>query len=174
MTQPRFILGKNSVAKLQGVHPRLVAVVREAITITPVDFAVHAGRRTVAEQRQMVARGVSKTMNSNHLVKADGLGWAVDLVPWVDGALTWDWKLTTKAGQVIEPFFHIAAAMRAAAIRQGTPLVWGGVWDRRLADLPATAPGLKQAMADYGARRRRIAPGKSVLYDGPHFELKES
>ena len=167
MTHPHFVLGQKSLGHLVGVHPKLVGVVKEAITTTPVDFAVHDGARTVAEQRVLVARGRSKTMNSNHLVKADGLGWAVDLVPFVDGELTWEWKLTTKAGQVLEPFYHIAAAMRAAAIRQNVPLVWGGVWDRRLASLPASAAGLKQAMADYGKRH----PGPD-FFDGPHFELK--
>lgn len=167
MTQPHFVLGQKSLGHLVMVHPKLVGVVREAITTSPVDFAVHDGARTIPEQRKLVAQGRSRTMNSNHLVKADGLGWAVDLVPYVDGALTWEWKLTTKAGQVLEPFYHIAAAMRAAAIRQGVPLVWGGVWDRRLADLPPTAAGLKKAMQEYGVRHVG-----SDLFDGPHFELK--
>jgi len=167
VTHPHFVLGQKSLGHLVGVHPKLVAVVKEAITTTPVDFAVHDGARTHAEQRVLVARGRSKTMNSNHLVKADGLGWAVDLVPFVDGELTWEWKLTTKGGQVLEPFYHIAAAMRAAAIRQNVPLVWGGVWDRRLAALPASAAGLKKAMQEYGVRH----PGPD-FFDGPHFELK--
>ena len=67
---------------------------------------------------------------------------------------------------MLEPFYDIAAAMRGAALIRGVVLTWGGVWDRRLNYLPATAAGLKAAVEAYKVRH----PGVDFL-DGPHFEL---
>lgn len=154
-----YALGAGSRRELAGVHPRLVAVVERAIMLTTQDFTVHDGLRTEAEQRDYVARGVSKTMKSLHMRQADGHGHAVDLVPFINGKLRWEWK----------PIYVIAAAVRQAAAELGVPLIWGGVWDKPLADLPATAAGIEAAVAAYVNRRRKA--GKSAFIDGPHFEL---
>lgn len=151
-----FVLGKKSLANLEGVHPKLVMVVKRAIEITVQDFTVQDGLRTVEEQRQLVARGASKTMNSRHLPQRDGYGHAVDLVPWINGQPRWEW----------EPIYDIAAAVQEAAAQEGVALRWGGVWDRRLGDLPSGREGLKRAVADYCRRH----PGPDFI-DGPHYEL---
>ena len=72
-----FALGAKSLAELAGVDPRLVAVVKRAIEISPQDFAVHDGLRTEAEQTALVRAGASQTMNSMHRKQADGFGHAV-------------------------------------------------------------------------------------------------
>jgi len=153
-----FQLGQRSLANLDGVHPQLVKVVRRAIELSAVDFGVpERAVRTAAEQAEKVRRGVSKTLNSRHLIRSDGFGHAVDLVPWIERRFTWNaW----------DPFFQIAAAMRDAANTAGVDLVWGGVWDKGLAHLPGTAAGLREAVEEYKARH----PGPDFL-DGPHFEL---
>jgi peptidoglycan L-alanyl-D-glutamate endopeptidase CwlK len=164
-----YVLGAASRRELAGVHPALLALVETAIGITEQDFGVHDGLRTEAEQRDYVKRGVSKTMNSKHMKQADGFGHAVDLVPYINGKLRWEWK----------PIFVIAAAVRAAlgtvnALRVAdgkSPLkiIWGGVWDRDFASLPADAAGMEQAVNSYVARRRAL--GKTAFIDGPHFEM---
>jgi peptidoglycan L-alanyl-D-glutamate endopeptidase CwlK len=146
-----FALGKASQAKLDLVRPQLARVVRRAITITTADFTVFEAMRTLATQKEYLRRGVTKTLNSRHLT-----GDAVDLVPWVSGGPRWEWP----------PIYNIAAAMREAAVIEGVALRWGGVWDRRLADLPANAAGIKRAVEQYCARH----PGPDFL-DGPHYEL---
>jgi peptidoglycan LD-endopeptidase CwlK len=108
-----FVLGAASRAKLKGVHPDLVRVVERAIQLTPVDFRVTEGVRTVTRQRQLVAAGASQTMNSRHLS-----GKAVDVVALVAGKVRWDWPLYPK----------IAAAFKQAALEEGVPIVWGGDW----------------------------------------------
>lgn len=108
-----FTLGPRSVLRLQGVHPDLVKVVHRAIQLTPVDFTVLEGLRTLERQKTLVAAGASKTMNSRHLT-----GHAVDLGAWVDGQVRWDWPL----------YHQIAAAMKAAAKELTIPLEWGGDW----------------------------------------------
>jgi len=69
-----YKLGKRSLAKLEGVDERMVAIVKHAITVTKQDFSVICGLRTIEEQRALVAKGASQTMKSKHL---DGI--AVDL-----------------------------------------------------------------------------------------------
>lgn len=108
-----FKLSKRSLERLQGVHPDLVEVVKLAITLTEVDFGVTEGLRTIDRQRELVAKGASKTMNSRHLT-----GHAVDLVAYVGSEVRWDW-----------PLYHkIADAMKRASNALGVPIVWGGDW----------------------------------------------
>lgn len=154
--QTVFVLGAKSLRELADVSPALVALVKRAIEITPVDFGVHDGIRSLQDQRALVAVGASKTLDSQHLVQADGYGHAVDLVPYINGQLRWEWG----------PIYEIAAAMSQAAIQQSVPLRWGGVWDRRLSDLGTTAADMKRAVAAYCLRH----PGPDFI-DGPHFEL---
>jgi peptidoglycan L-alanyl-D-glutamate endopeptidase CwlK len=154
-----FVLGRVSRNNLAGVHPELVRVVELAIALTTQDFRVHDGLRSKAEQRLNLARGVSRTLNSRHIVQADGLGHAVDLVPWRMGRLSWDWP-----GCVA-----IAQAVGSAGIALEVGIVWGGVWDRPLADF-AQSPARIRAEAEAYVERRRAA-GKSALVDGVHFEL---
>ncbi len=155
-----YFLGEKSRAELKGVHPDLAAVTVRAIEITKQDFGVHDGLRTKAEQREYVRRGVSKTMNSRHLKQPDGFGHAVDLVPYVNGKLRWEW----------EPIYEIASAVHTAANELGVKLRWGGVWDRVFNDLREGPDGLKRAVSGYVARRR--AKRRSAFIDGPHYELK--
>lgn len=108
-----FNLSSQSRAKMNGVHPDLVRVVERAIGISEVDFRVLEGLRTEARQRQLVAAGASKTMNSRHLT-----GHAVDLGALVGGVIRWDW-----------PLYHkIAAAMKEAALKENVRIEWGGDW----------------------------------------------
>ena|SRR5210317_274202 len=144
-----FQLGAKSNQELEGVDPPICRVVRRAILITPVDFSVHDGLRTLEEQREYVASGASTTMNSKHL---EGL--AVDLVPYINGKLRWEWP----------PIYKIAKAVKEAALIEGVSLVWGAVWDRRLESLN----DLEIEVERYAERRR--AAGKRVFLDGPHFQ----
>lgn len=154
-----YSLGGRSLAELEGVHPKLVDVVKRAIEITEQDFSVHDGLRTVAEQREYVRRGVSKTMNSKHMKQPDGYGHAVDLVPYINGQLRWEWK----------PIFVIAAAVHQAATELGVALTWGGCWDRNFADIGSTPAEIEKAVNAYVARRRGL--GKTAFIDGPHFQM---
>lgn len=157
-----FTLGSKSRQSLLGVHPSLVRVVERAIMVTSVDFQVYEGLRTHARQAKLVLSGASQTTASRHLPGADGLGHAVDLVPFLDAdgngkaELRWDWPLCYK----------VAEAMRRASLELQIPVRWGGVWDRTLAGLE---DDMDDEVAGYVARRK--AAGKKAFLDGPHFEL---
>lgn len=151
-----FVLGSASRARLTGVHPKLVAVVELAITITTQDFVVQDGLRTVAQQRELVKRGASKTMNSKHLPQADGLGHAVDLVPFINGMSRWEWGA----------IWPIADAVDRAATQLKVPVIWGAIWDKQMS---AYGGGVAQLKAEVEAYKKRHA-GSDFL-DGPHYQL---
>lgn len=108
-----FSLSAKSLSRLDGVHPKLVSVVKLASTISSVDFAVLEGVRSIERQQALVKAGASQTMRGRHLS-----GHAVDLGAIVDGQVRWDWPLYDK----------IALAMKEAANRLGVPIEWGGDW----------------------------------------------
>ncbi|WP_250655208.1 M15 family metallopeptidase [Alkalimarinus coralli] len=146
-----FALGPNSLKELNNVHEDLVSIVKRAIQITPQDFSVHDGIRTLEEQKELVKRGASKTLNSRHIT-----GHAVDLVPYINGKLRWEW----------EPIFVIADAVRLAAKELSIPLTWGGAWD---IDFTNSNEPTEDLVNDYSARRKKM--NKRVFLDGPHYEL---
>lgn len=109
-----FRLSQKSLNRLSGVHPDLVAVVKRALEISEVDFAVLEGVRSKTRQAQLFKEKATKTINSRHLT-----GHAVDLGAYVAGSIRWDWPL----------YYRIADAMKDAAEELGTPLTWGGDWE---------------------------------------------
>lgn len=108
-----YKLSNRSKSRLKGVHPDLVAVVERAIEITEQDFTVLEGLRSKERQKQLYKSGASKTMNSRHLT-----GHAVDIAPYVDGGVSWDWDY----------YYPMADAMKKAAKELRVPLEWGGDW----------------------------------------------
>lgn len=154
-----YVLGSRSRSRLRGVHPDLVSTVEKAILITAQDFAVHCGLRTLGEQRHHVASGTSWTLDSKHRVQEDGCGHAVDLVPFIDGQLRWEWPAC----------YVVASAMSLAATQTGCPLIWGGVWGKLMSSYGSTQAAAQAASAAYVARRRKL--GRRAAIDGPHYEI---
>jgi peptidoglycan L-alanyl-D-glutamate endopeptidase CwlK len=107
------MLTERSRKALKGVHQDLVRVTRRAAELVPGGFIVTEGLRTVARQRELMAKGASRTMRSRHLT-----GYAIDFVPVVGGRITWKWP-------AFEP---IAQAFKAAARELNVAIVWGGDW----------------------------------------------
>lgn len=147
-----YIFSRKSVARLEGVHPKLVAVVYEALKVmnewdvagvATTDFMVLEGVRTPERQMELYAQGrtapgpvVTWTKVSNHFKnKNTGFGHAVDLAPY-----PLDWNDTRR-------FDLLSRAMFTAADRLNIPIRWGADWDR-----------------DGNIRER----GET---DSPHFEL---
>ena len=80
-----YKLSQSSLNKLKGVHPKLVQLVLIAIKTSPIDFCVTCGVRSLADQQKAFKEKRSKCdgiiNKSNHQVKSDGLGHAVDIAP---------------------------------------------------------------------------------------------
>lgn len=114
-------LSSSSEKRLNGVHPDLIRVVRRAAADwhdLDLEWIVTCGVRTLEEQKVMVAKGASKTLNSRHIPSKDGFSHAVDLAAVLSGKLKWDWPLYAK----------LAAAMKAAATAEKVTIEWGGDW----------------------------------------------
>ena len=147
-----FKLSQRSLDRMEGVDERLVAVAKAAIGHTKTDFGVICGLRTIEEQRELVAKGASKTMKSKHI---DGL--ALDLMAYVGSRASWEIKL----------YFDIADAVKQAAIDVGVKMRWGASW--HINDIREWDGTMEEAYNAYVDLRR--SQGKSPFIDGPHFEL---
>lgn len=147
-----YKLSERSLNKLTGVKPSLVSVVKRAIQLSKVDFGVSEGLRSLETQKKYVAQGKSQTMNSKHLT-----GDAVDLIAYVDGAVSWELNL----------YDDIADAMQKAAKELGVALKWGAAWN--VPDITKWNGTMESAMNHYVDTRRK--EGKRPFIDGPHFEL---
>lgn len=150
-----YHFGMKSAFELRGVHPDLTRVARRALELTEQDFSVHDGRRTVAEQAAYVEAGVSWTMDSCHLPQEDGYSHAMDLVPYVNRRLRWEWL----------PIYRVFEAVRRAATEQDVGLKWGGCWS----NVTGTTDDPERLVERYIDLRRR--QGRRASPDGPHFEL---
>lgn len=106
---PSATLTARDWSRLAGVHPDLVQVVARARMAFPL-FVIE-GRRTPERQRELVARGASRTLDSRHLT-----GHAVDLAP---DPLDWADR---------DAFAALAEAMKQAAADERIPIIWGGDW----------------------------------------------
>ena len=147
-----FKLSSRSEGRLEGINPKLIEVVKTAITLTKVDFGVTCGMRTVEEQEKLVASGASQTMKSKHLE-----GRAVDLVAYIGPNVTWS----------LNKYDEIADAMAAAAKQKGVAIKWGAAWTvGNIADWDGS---MEDAMNTYVDVRR--SQGRRPFIDAPHFEM---
>lgn len=113
-------LDARSLKRLEGVHEDLVSIVKRAFDMSPNEFIVTEGLRTLERQKQLLAAGASQTLRSRHLT-----GHAVDLAVKVGDEVRWDWPL----------YRALAVVMKDAANQLDIPLEWGGDW-KSLVDGP--------------------------------------
>lgn len=127
------VFSKRSLKNLEGVQPNLVRLMELAIRNTPIDFTVVEGVRTSERQQELHAQGREKpgnivtnvdgvTKKSNHQVKADGYGHAVDIYPFINGQVRVDDVASLK---------RIADHIKAVARLHGIKVEWGGDWKMR-------------------------------------------
>ena len=139
-----FELGEKNLLKLTAAHPDLQKVIKRAAELSDVPFTVLEVVRTLARQKQLVATGASRTMNSRHLPGPDGKSRAVDIAPLDGGQVSWAWPLYLK----LAPFVQQAAA------ELNIPVRWGGTW-KLLSETPVISAKVLH----------------KSFPDGPHFEL---
>lgn len=149
-----FKLSQRSLGRLEGVKPELVDVVKRAIELTTIDFGVTEGLRTEERQKELVAKGASKTMKSKHLE-----GNAVDLVAYLGSQVQWEISL----------YDNIIDAVKQAAAEKGVSIRWGAAWHiNNIVDYEGT---MEEAMNEYVDLRR--SQGKRPFLDACHIELTD-
>lgn len=119
-----YKLSKRSLERLNNVHPDLVYVIKLALELGIIDFSVVEGVRSLETQKEYVDKGVSRTLNSKHLIQSDGYGHAVDLYPYpIDMA-----KVNKGNAQEVAKFGLMAGVIKAVAKNAGIDIIWGGEW----------------------------------------------
>ena len=96
-----YKLSTRSLDTMAGVNPNLVKVIKEAIINSPYDFMITQGLRTAKYQNELYQQGRTKRglkvtnadgyiKKSNHQMKIDDYGYAIDFVILNGKALDWD------------------------------------------------------------------------------------
>ncbi|MGL6167458.1 MAG: M15 family metallopeptidase [Fusobacteriaceae bacterium] len=126
----------RSKGNLKGIHPNLIMLVSYALAISEQDFFVSEGVRSVSRQQELYAQGRTTSgaivtnvdgvkKKSNHQVKSDGYGYAVDMyyVGWTNKDKSDDhrWNVLYKAFEIASKNLGIAISI-------------GGKWKMR--DMP--------------------------------------
>ncbi len=118
-----------------GVNPRMMQIVEQALKDNPGLFGIghQGGRRDIEEQKKLLAKGVTKTLNSYHVH-----GNAIDL-----------WPVNPATGKpdpnYLAGYPAIKAAMNAAAAKLGvtnlqTGQDWKNAWDKPHWELKGEQP----------------------------------
>jgi len=112
-----YRLSARSTRHLEGVDPRLIAVIQLALTISKVDFGIPktGGFRTVDDQNRLFISGDSP-LDGLVKISRHQSGKAFDVFAYVDGGASWDF----------DDLAEVATAILSAASKLGTPLTWGG------------------------------------------------
>lgn len=128
-----YQFGKKSWKKLEGIHPDLVKVMTYSIKTSIYDFSIVDGIRTAERQQALYSKGRKKTgiivtnadgikYKSNHQIKNDGYGYAVDLYPYING------EIRTGYDKYKIEFKEIAKHILKTAKKLDIYIVWGGHW----------------------------------------------
>ena len=109
---------------MKGCHPDLQRLWQEIIK--HVDCSILNGGRTVEQQKENIRQGLSKTMNSMHLLQSDGYFHANDVAPWPQ-----KWNDPTPADmtqwEVDQVYF--AGFVKGVAVMMGIDIRTGADWN---------------------------------------------
>ena len=135
----KYSFSQSSLDKMKKVHPKLVDVIKAAIVNSPFDFRITDGARTAEEQFALYQKGRTlpglkvtncdgKKFKSNHQIKSDGYGHAVDIFPcgvYENGVYR---KFTSDEGYDDKKLRLIANHILAVAKSKNVNVEWGGNW----------------------------------------------
>ncbi len=135
----KYSFTQSSLDKMKKVHPKLIEVMKAAIENSPFDFRITDGARTTEEQFALYQIGRSKPgrivtncdgkrAKSNHQIKSDGYGHAVDIFPCgviENGEYR---KFTSAEGYDEKKLKLIADHILAVAKSKNVNIEWGGNW----------------------------------------------
>lgn len=113
-----FKFGKNSEKQLATVDPRLQRVARRALELSPHDFTIVQGIRTVEQSAQNIKNGTSFLKNPESSKHVRGL--ALDFAPYINGKIDWN---------DLDAFWKIVAAFKQAGNELGIALRFGADWN---------------------------------------------
>lgn len=113
-----FRFGNRSLQQLDTVDPKLKALAIRALELSPYDFTIIQGRRTVQQSAQNIANGTSflkDPSKSKHVT-----GKAIDFAPYINGKIDWN---------DLEAFWAIVGAFKKAANEMNIAVRFGADWN---------------------------------------------
>ena len=142
-----FVFGKRSLENLRDVNPNLVGLLVYALKTSDIDFTIDAGVRTDKRQAELYSWGRTvvnpdtgkikgndfgmivtnkngTTNKSNHQVKANGFGEAVDLYPYINGSV----KMNDSASH-LKVINHIKKCAKELDINCNFGIDWKSPYD---------------------------------------------
>ena len=151
-TKKKYVLSDASIEKMKGVHPKLIELMKKAISNSPYDFKIVQGLRTAAYQNELYQQGRTRpgkivtkldgyNKKSNHQAKSDGYGHAVDIAVCGQYDQNGNYVKYTTDAEMFDnkKLVEISRHVKAVAKEMGMEIEWGGDW--------------------------------KTLYDTPHYEL---
>lgn len=109
-----FKYSKKSLEKLDEVHEDLRTVFLEVIKITPIDYGITEGMRSLERAEQLKKEGLSKNgTKSKHCQ-----GRAIDIVCYNGKDVTWNLEYYEAVAQVVGEVSELL----------DIPIRWGGSW----------------------------------------------
>lgn len=136
----KYAFSEQSLRLFKNVHPDLTKIMEEAIADSPYDFRITAGARTAEEQNALYQLGRTRAGNkvtncdgykskSNHQIKADGFGYAVDI--FICGKYDEQGnyiKFNTQEGYDFKKVKAVADHIKKIAKDKNIKVEWGGDW----------------------------------------------
>jgi len=108
-----YRFSNRSLKNLQGIDAKLIILAGLMLNLSPYDFVLTEGLRTVERQKFLVKTGKSTTMNSKHIK-----GKAFDIAILVNGKITWEYKY----------YKAFADEFKKMAKFLNFNVTWGGDW----------------------------------------------
>ena len=116
--------GPASLANLRSVHTDLIRLCQHVVQ--GYDCTVLEGVRSADQQRLNVAKGVSKTLDSKHVLTGGRqFAEAVDMAPY---PLRWPKRDSPTYQKDLARFYCFGGYVMSAARCLNVPLRWGGDW----------------------------------------------
>lgn len=113
-----FNFSRRSMDQLNTVDPRLKKLAIRVLSVSPIDFTIVQGKRTLSESQQNVKNGTSflkDPSKSKHIT-----GEAIDFAPYVNGTIDWN---------NLDNFWTIARLFKQEAEKMGINIRLGADWN---------------------------------------------
>ena len=126
----------QSLSNLEDIHPNFVEVIKEAIISISIPFIITEGVRTTERQKELYAQGRTSQGKiitncdgvkdkSNHQLKKDGYGYAIDLYPYICDNIRIHETYVPDCLQIIAEHIKIIAQ------KMNRSIAWGGDWNMK-------------------------------------------
>ena len=131
-----YSFGRASQSALVTVHHDLQIILTDVIEV--YDVQILQGARSIEEQVRNITKGVSKTIDSDHIPRNDkgeydpsAPAMAVDVVPYAKGVNPWPLDSDTPEVRQLKAhrFYYMQGMIRLAAHKLGIKIQQGVDWD---------------------------------------------